>query len=86
MVERTIKRSKTLWKKEKLLVKSNFSFSHSVFKRLVQETHNSFQTILSSHNVFLSDLSLVRQNVTLCGNGLMISTGCEIILRVTEGQ
>ena len=29
---------KTLWEKEKLLVTSNFSFSHSVFKRLVMQT------------------------------------------------
>ena len=29
------KRVKTLWEKDKLLVTSNFSFSHSVFKRLV---------------------------------------------------
>ena len=29
---------KTLWKKEKLLVMSNFSFSPSVFKRLVLQT------------------------------------------------
>ena len=29
---------KTLWEKEKLLVTSNFSFSHSVFKRLVLQT------------------------------------------------
>ena len=29
---------KTLWEKEKLLVKSNFSFSNSVFKRLVLQT------------------------------------------------
>ena len=36
-------------KKEKLLVTSNFSFSH---------------------NVFHSCISLVRQNVALCGNGL----------------
>ena len=28
---------KTLWEKEKLLVSSNFSFSHSVFKRLVSQ-------------------------------------------------
>ena len=28
---------KTLWEKEKLLVRSNFSFSHSVFKRLVSQ-------------------------------------------------
>ena len=27
----------TLWEKEKLLVTSNFSFSHSVFKRLVSQ-------------------------------------------------
>ena len=29
---------KTLWEKEKLFVMSNFSFYHSVFKRLVQQT------------------------------------------------
>ena len=28
---------KTLWEKEKLLVTSNFSFSHGVFKRLVSQ-------------------------------------------------
>ena len=28
---------KTLWEKEKLLITSNFSFSHSVFKRLVSQ-------------------------------------------------
>ena len=28
---------KTLWEKEKLLVTSNFSFSHSVFKGLVSQ-------------------------------------------------
>ena len=30
-----LKWQKTLWEKEKLLVTSNFSFSHSVFKRIV---------------------------------------------------
>ena len=29
------------WKKEKLLVTSNFSFSHSVFERLVLHTHKN---------------------------------------------
>ena len=29
---------KTLWEKEKLLVTSNFSFSHCVFKRLILQT------------------------------------------------
>ena len=32
---------KTLWEKEKLLVSSNCSFSHSVFKRLVLQTRKN---------------------------------------------
>ena len=32
---------KTRWEKEKLLVTSNFSFSHSVFKRLVLPTRKN---------------------------------------------
>ena len=32
---------KTLWEKEKLLVTSNFSFSHSVFKRPVLQTRKN---------------------------------------------
>ena len=43
-------RVETFWEKEKLLVTSNFSFSH---------------------NVFYSNISLVRQNAALCGNGLI---------------
>ena len=31
----------TLWEKEKLLIMSNFSFSHSVFKRLVLHTRKN---------------------------------------------
>ena len=38
MEEISHKGHKTLWEKEKLLVTSNFSFSHSVCKRLVQQT------------------------------------------------
>ena len=38
MAEGSQNGKKTLWEKEKLLVTSNFSFSHSVFKRLVQQT------------------------------------------------
>ena len=41
---------KTLCEKEKLLVTSNFSFSH---------------------NAFHSYIPLVRQNVALCGNGVI---------------
>ena len=38
MAESSSSGKKTLWEKEKLLVTSNFSFSHSVFKRLVLQT------------------------------------------------
>ena len=37
MEESSLKGQKTLWEKEKLLITSNFSFSQSVFKRLVSE-------------------------------------------------
>ena len=33
-----------MWEKEKLLVTSNFSFSHSVFKRLVLQTCKNQQS------------------------------------------
>ena len=38
MAENSQKEQKTSWEKEKLLVTSNFSFSRSVFKRLVLQT------------------------------------------------
>ena len=38
MAESSPKFWKTIWEKEKLLITSNFSFSHSVFKRLVMQT------------------------------------------------
>ena len=41
MAENYHKGLKTLWEKEKLLVTSNFSFSHSVFKRLVLQTRKN---------------------------------------------
>ena len=31
----------TLWEKEKMLVMSNFTFSHSVFKRLILQTRKN---------------------------------------------
>ena len=41
MAESSPNEKKRLWEKEKLLVTSNFSFSHSVSKRLVQQTHKN---------------------------------------------
>ena len=37
----SLKGWKTLWEKEKLLFMSNFSFTHSVFQRLLLQTHIS---------------------------------------------
>ena len=41
MTESSSKGYKTLWEKEKMLVTSNFSFSHSVFKRLLLQTYKN---------------------------------------------
>ena len=41
MAECSLNGLKTLCEKEKLLVMSNFSFSHSVFKRLVLQTREN---------------------------------------------
>ena len=39
MAESSQKAYRILWEEEKLLVTSNFSFSHIVFKRVVLQTH-----------------------------------------------
>ena len=41
MAESSPKGKKTLWEKETLLVMSNVSFSHDVFKRLVLQTREN---------------------------------------------
>ena len=41
MAESSLRGYKTLWEKEKLLITSNFSFSHGVFKRLVLQTRKN---------------------------------------------
>ena len=69
--------SKTLWEKEKLLITSDFSFSHSVFKRLVLENivrkeENAASSIFSfSHSVFKRLVLQTRKNQGLFGKGLM---------------
>ena len=54
---------KTLWEKEKLLVTSNFSFTHSVFYQFLLFTSNSK---LSSADCF----NLDQSKILLSGNGL----------------
>ena len=61
---------KTLWEKEKLLVTSDFSFSNSVFKRLVLQTHknqglfgkglNNYMKMSFLYTVHATDLLLRR--------------------------
>ena len=41
MAESFEKGWKTVWEKEKLLVTSNFSFIHNVFKRLLRQTRKN---------------------------------------------
>ena len=52
---------KTLCKKEKLLVMSNFSFSHSVFKRLVLQTREN-------QGLFGKGLKCVTYNLEVLGS------------------
>ena len=41
LAESALKGQETLWEKVKLLITSNFSFSHSVFERLVLQTNKN---------------------------------------------
>ena len=56
---------KTLWEKEKLLVTSNFSFSHSVFYQVVELLPFSYHLKLSSANSF----SLAKSKICRMGKG-----------------
>ena len=63
MAESSLKEKKTLWEKEKLLIMSNFSFSHSVFKRLVLQTRKNLmvpiiRSMLNASNQLLSQYSV----------------------------
>ena len=66
MAESSPNGQKTLWVKKKLLVMSNFSFSHSVFKRLTTDTEKPglmFGQGLTHDKIFvLSKLKAVADN------------------------
>ena len=55
---------KTLWVKEKLLIMSNFSFSHSVFKRLLLQTCKNSRLVWERIN--LHHILAVIANLVLC--------------------
>ena len=79
MAESSPKEQKTLWVKEKLLVKSNFSFTHSVFKRLILQTrknqglfgkglikNGSFTSTWVGYNWFIFSLANFGENPRYC--------------------
>ena len=51
---------KTLWEKEKLLVSSNFSFSHSVFERLVSQGRQKVSLCGNGLNVSAKGIDTCR--------------------------
>ena len=61
-------RWKTLWEKEKLLVTGNFSFSCSVFKRLVQQTRKN-QGLFGKG---LRDCNFDKKNIKFFNGGNII--------------
>ena len=59
MGESSPKGLKTLWEKEKLLVTSNFSFPHCVFKRLLLQTRKN-------QSLFGKELKKTKSYVNMC--------------------
>ena len=63
IAERSPNGYKTLWEKEKLLVTSNFSFSHGVFKRLVLQTRKNQGLFGSIEDVYVADQKPPGHNI-----------------------
>ena len=81
---------KTLWEKEKLLVKSNFSFSLSVFKRLVSQGHrkvslcgNGLRGYVQYRNMLLTSFSCEAHISRTYGNQVSI-INCFQILTIAK--
>ena len=57
-----------MWEKEKLLVTSNFSFSHIVFKRLVLQTRKNQGLFGKRLNLYLILMNKISLNLsqTVC--------------------
>ena len=70
MAESSQKDRKTLWEKEKLLVASNFSFSHSVFKRPVLQTRKNQGLFGKGLNKSLPISITGKSVLTVCSTSL----------------
>ena len=55
---------RTHWEKEKLLVKSNFSFSHSDFKRLVSQGRQKVSLCGNGLKDMLTDFQFTIDSLT----------------------
>ena len=69
MTESSLKGWKTLWEKKKLLVMSNFFFSHSVFKRLVLQTGKNQGLFGKGLNIAKMTISLFNRVESTLGKG-----------------
>ena len=73
---------KTLREKEKLLVTSNFSFSHSVFKRLILQTCKNQGLFVKGLKqiklLSLNALNLDKSEILSCNKGLNTGNQCLI--------
>ena len=63
--KKVIETGRNLWEKEKLLVKSNFSFSLIVFKRLVSQGSQKVSLCGNGLNTFFNVLAILQQPVYL---------------------
>ena len=74
MAESSINRQKTLWEKEKLLITNNFSFYHSVLRRLVLQTcknqglfvkelKKAFETLFEKEQMLVTSICSVSNQV-----------------------
>ena len=63
MVENNPIGQKTRWEKEKLLARCNFSFSHSVFKRFVLQTHKNKGLFGKVLNIFFQSIAEIYSNI-----------------------
>ena len=75
----------TLWEKEKLLVTSNFSFSCSVFKRLVLQTHEN-KGLFRKELIFAIVWDWDQSQILSSGKGFMESNKSKTNPRGNEDQ
>ena len=90
MAESSQNHQKTLLEKEKLLVKSNFSFSHRVFKRLVLQTRKNQDLFGKGLKPFITQFQVLdnlrkRPFVNIVGKGGLLGPHFTCHLQILGG-